>query len=74
MKICAQCKWIDGNDERAYCKNPKSKSWIDLVTGKRQNNYIPCSWHRLDSPIGSLIRNTCGRKGRWFEEGGKDGK
>lgn len=62
MKLCCDCKWFDGY---ARCiRNPS------LVDGKTPLDHYS-SWADLSRKAGwlsSILENTCGKRGRWFEK------
>lgn len=64
-KICKMCKHhyrlMGGSD---WCERGKT---IDLVTGS-ESNALMCADARSHGYVESILHNTCGKRGRFFEE------
>jgi hypothetical protein len=71
-RFCIDCKWVKfvlSNHQFNTCTHPTVQSPIDGTWKASKNlpaNY--CSTLRLGGWLESIILNSCGESGRWWEQ------
>ena len=64
LKLCKMCKHHYETSYSSWCERNKK---MNLVTGQTELNGFLCDDERSHGYVKSILYNTCGKHGRFFE-------